>query len=88
MNLIVNKYKLLNALEDLSNWRRELYKGYDNDIKYFCNGKLYNQKDLLEDKSVPRDEHGLIISAKGIYLVSEIIDHIDEILSDVRGLLD
>ena len=38
MNLVVNKYKLLNALEELKSWRRDLYKGYDNEIKYLGNG--------------------------------------------------
>ena len=41
MNLVVNKYKLLSALEELKSWRRDLYKGYDNDIKHLSNGNIY-----------------------------------------------
>ena len=41
INLVVNKYKLLSALEELKSWRRYLYKGYDNDIKHLSNGNIY-----------------------------------------------
>lgn len=88
MNLIVNKNKLVEALEELSNWRRELYKSYDNDIKYVCNGKIYNHKELHEDKSILRDEHGTIKGCKEVYIVNDIIDHIDRILSEVNNLID
>ena len=88
MNLVVNKYKLLSALEELKSWRRDLYKGYDNDIKYLANGNLYSHQELLKDKNIPRDEHGIIKDCKDIYFVDNIIDRIDEILYDVNNFFD
>ena len=88
MNIVTNRYKLIMTLNELSNWRRELYKGYDNKIKYFCNGKLYNEMELYEDESVPRDEHRLITDCHDIYMVDDIIDKIDDILYDVRDILN
>ena len=88
MNLVVNKYKLLSALEELKSWRRYLYKGYDNDIKHLSNGNIYTQQKLLEDINVPRDEHGIIKDCKRIYYVDDIINRIDEILYDVNIFLD
>ena len=88
MNLVVNKYKLLSALEELKSWRRDLYKGYDNDIKHLSNGNIYTQQELLEDINVPRDEHGIIKDCKSIYYVDDIINRIDEILYDVNIFLN
>ena len=88
MKLVVSRHKLVLALEELSRWRRDLCKGYDNNIQYLCEGKLYNQQDMFRNQEIPRDENGFIKDSKTIYEVNDIIDNIDNILYDVKDLLD
>lgn len=32
----------------MKNWRRGLYKGYDNNVRILCNGKLYTHTEFEE----------------------------------------
>lgn len=41
MELITSRHKLISVLDDINDWRRNIYKGYDNNLKILCNGKLY-----------------------------------------------
>jgi len=41
MELVVLRHKMLAVLYELSNWRRNIYKEYDNNLMYLCGGKLY-----------------------------------------------
>ena len=88
MQLVVSRHKLISVLYELSQWRRSLYKGYDNNIKYLCNGKLYNQQDMFKNENRLRDENGFLKDSKTFYEVDDIINNIDSILRDVDDLLD
>ena len=89
MELVLNRHKLLSILEDIKAWRRELYKGYDNNIKYLCNGKLYDFYELEQSRDeLPRDEYGIIKDCQSIYLESDLINKIDDLLYDINYLLD
>lgn len=89
MEIVVSRHKILSVLDDINNWRRELYKGYDNNVRILCDGKLYTYTELEEVwDELPKDEHGLIKDCKYIYLNDDLIDKIDDLLSDVNYLLD
>ncbi len=40
MEIVASRHKMLSVLDDIKNWHRELYKGYDNNVRILCNGKL------------------------------------------------
>ena len=82
INLYVNAYKLLLALEELKEYRRELYKGYSNDVLYLINGYKYEGLDKKTD--VKCDE------GKSIQVIDtdKVIDKIDDILSDIYQFLE
>ena len=89
MELVVSRHKILSVLDDINNWRRELYKGYDNNVRILCNCKLYTYTEFEEAKDeLPKDEHGLINDCKYVYLDNDLIDKIDDLLSSVNYLLD
>ena len=89
MELVSSRHKILSVLDDIKNWRRELYKGYDNILRYLCNGKLYTYTELEEEREkLPKDEHGFLKDCKHVYLKNELIDKIDDLLSDINYLLD
>ena len=88
MKLVVARNKLLSLLYDLKDWRRNLYKGYDNDIRYLCDGKLYNYQEFEDNREkLPRDEHGFIKDCKHVYLEQDLINKIDDLISDVEYLI-
>ena len=89
IELVASRYKLLSVLDDIKNWRRELYKGYDNNLRYLCDGKLYTFTELEKARdALPKDEHGLLKDCKQVYLDDDLIDKIDDLLSEVDYLLD
>ena len=89
MELVVSRHKILSVLDDIKNWRRNLYKGYHNNIRILCNGKLYKYTEFEEAKDeLPKDEHGLLNDCKYVYLDNDLIDKIDDLLSSVNYLLD
>lgn len=89
MEIVVSRHKILSVLDDIKNWRRELYKGYDNNVRILCNGKLYTRTEFEETRDeLPKDEHGLIKDAKHVYLNNDLIDKIDDLLSEINYLLD
>lgn len=89
MELVSSRHKILSVLEDIKNWRRELYKGYDNNVRILCNGKLYTHIEFKKARDeLPKDEHGLIKDFKHVYLDNDLIDKIDDLLSEVNYLLD
>ena len=89
MELVSSRHKILSVLDDIKNQRRELYKGYDNNLRYLCNGKLYTFTELEEVREeLPKDEHGFLKNCKHVYLENELIDKIDDMLSDINYLLD
>lgn len=50
MEIVASRHKILSVLDDIKNWRRELYKGYDNNVRILFNGKLYTYTDILSLK--------------------------------------
>ena len=89
MELVSSRHKILSVLDDIKNWRREIYKGYDNNLRYLYNGKLYTFTELeaARDK-LPKDEHGFLKDCKHVYLENDLIDKIDDLLYEVNYLLD
>lgn len=81
INVIVNRHKLLNALYELSNYRRGLYKGYEpGTIVVKDNKVVYRDNKKLEDYELEGSE-----SFIGDELV---IQKIDTILNDVYDLIN
>ncbi len=35
MEIVASRHKILSVLDDIKNWRRELYKGYDNNVRIY-----------------------------------------------------
>ena len=89
MELIISRYKMLSVLDDIKNWRREIYKGYDNNISILYDGKLYTHMEFeqVRDK-LPKDEYGRVKNCRYIYLQNDLIDKIDDLLYEVNHLLD
>lgn len=88
MELVINRQKMFSVLEDIKNWRRELYKGYDSNIKYLCNGKLYSFEEYIKnEESFPKNEQGFTKDLKMVYTTNELINKIDYFLSEVKHLL-
>ena len=89
MEIVASRHKILSVLNDIKNWRREIYKGYDSNIRYLCNGKIYTSSELEKSKKdLPQDEPGMIKDCKHVYLDNDLIDKIDDLLSEVNYLLD
>ena len=89
MEIVASRYKILSVLEDIKNWRRELCKGYDNNVKLLCNGKLYTYTEFEAARDeLPKDEHGFIKDCKYVYLDNDLINKIDDLLFEVKYLLD
>jgi len=50
---------------------------------------LYTFTELEEAREeLPKDEHGFLKDCKHVYLENELIDKIDDLLSDINYLLD
>ena len=89
MEIVASRHKILSVLNDIKKWRRELYKGYDNNIRILCNGKLYTYTEFEKVRDeLPKDEHGLIKGCKHVYLDNDLIDKIDHLLSEINYLLE
>lgn len=50
MEIVASRDKILSILDDIKNWRRELYKGYDNNIRILCNGNYIHIQNLKKQK--------------------------------------
>lgn len=82
VDLITNRHKLICALYDLDNYRRDLYKGYINNMTYAVDDKIVGKWDDIRDK----DFGDTKITS---YLEDEdVINEIDNILDKVRFLLN
>lgn len=90
MDLVVNRHVMLDALFELKEWRRLLYRNKDyNDGHYLIDNKVYTEKDLMVNKEIEKDEYGCIknISEK-FYYQKELINKLDGILRDIEELLN
>ncbi len=66
-----------------------MYKGYDNNVRILCTGKLYTYTEFEKARDeLPKDEHVLIKDCKHVYLYNDLIDKIDDSLSEINYLLD
>ena len=88
MDLVVNRFNMLLALEELKNWYRDLYNGKCYDGKYLCNGKLYTSKELMEATDVPRDEYGIIKDCEHIFSADDILERINDIIGDMLDFIE
>lgn len=81
INIIINRHKLVYALNELQNYRRSLYKGYEpglviiKDNKVVCkDNKQLEEYNIEGTESLIRDD--------------DIIKRIDNILENVIDLID
>ena len=89
MKLVVSRHQLLLTLDEINNWRREIYKGYDSNLRILCNGKLYTSMEFEEARDkLPKDNRGLVKDVKYVYLDNDLINKIDDLLYDIKDLLD
>lgn len=88
INMIVNRYKLMCAVQELSDFHRKIY-----------NGKIYNEEDYIyvkpdgkvateEDYEQVREE-GKFLEGGTLYLKQEFVENeLDCIINKVEDLLD
>lgn len=79
--LFMNVEKLVNALNDISEFRRDLYKGYYNNFMYMTEGYKYERLDEKIPLDIPKDEE----SKRGSIQVldsDDVINKISEIFRD------
>ena len=81
IQLITNRHTLMKALYDLADYRRNLYKGYNN--KYIIvkdNEVVYKEGQKIKEYDIE--------AAKTYLDDNDVIDKLDDILDQVRHLLD
>ena len=88
INVIVNRYKLISALEDLDTLYRNLYNGkiYDPDnIVYITkDSRIATEEDYKEAQ-----DRGKPLSGLGYYIKQDWIENkLDDILQNVRQTLN
>ena len=83
INLIINRHKLSLLVNELYNFRRDLYKGYVPEGVYIS---------IKDNKVVTAEDRekaeGLIEGTKGYIDDDYVIDEIDRILDNVKGIID
>lgn len=85
IDLIVKRHSLAHALDELKNFRRKLYKGYEPEGSY-----IYIKKDkskVYSDEEV-HDPNYHLEDAKMYIDDTYVLNEIDHILDDVWHLLD
>lgn len=82
VQLVVNRYRMLHTLHELSNFRRELYKGYDNTDTIVVKD---NRVVMRDDKKL--EDYDLEGTKLYIY-DDKIINRLDDILTDVNDILN
>lgn len=84
--LFTNIENLVNALLDLKNWRREIYKGYDlNDTMYMTEGYKYEGLEKKIPIDIKKPEYSVDEDAKPSMAVKSddyILRRIDEIFDE------
>lgn len=82
VNIIVNRHKLMNALLELSNYRKNLYKGYERDAVMVSDNKIIGK---ISDK-IPEEYTNKPIA---FYVEDEAILHeLNRILGPVNDILN
>lgn len=83
LKLIMNKNKMMSAIYELSNYRRELYKygGGHNEIIVNKGSKVLTDEDFRNAKYEVKDNVSYIRE-------QSVIDKLDEILGDLYNLID
>lgn len=86
INIINNRYKLINALYELQSYRRNLYKGYINDTVLIDD----KEKRQITDEEIEKAHlEGKFFEDAHEYLaVNDVIDKIDCILEDINYLIN
>lgn len=81
--VIVNVNKLVSALYDLSQYRRELYK-YEVEGEIYVDEnekKIYTSEEIIPNYDEPKD-------LKQYIKVEEVINKIDDLLSNTQEIID
>lgn len=84
VNLITNRNKMLNALYELSNYRRELYKyggGYNEII-------VNKGTKILTDEDLKNIDYNQIENNVAYIRTQSVIDKLDDIIGDLWRLID
>lgn len=82
INVIVNRHKLMNALFELSCYRRNLYKGYEDNAVMASGDKIIGK--ITEE--VPEEYNDKPVK---VYIEDEaILNELDRILGPVNDILD
>lgn len=87
IDLINNRYKMAYALTQLSNLRRNLYKGYisTNDMIHIRDKEVLTEEDINKEYN----ETGEPVKGTKTFISYDYIEReIDSILEDVYSLLD
>ena len=80
IRLITNIERLVNAIQEIKEFRRSIYKGWNNDSMVMTEGFRWKNLDTKEPIEIPEPEYG----EKGIHVMSEedILKRIDRIFDD------
>ncbi len=77
---VINRNKLICALDEIKNFRTNLYKGFEENIIIVKNDKVINSKEFKTKEDIN--------GTKGYISVSDVIDELDRCLSEVKHLLN
>lgn len=80
INIIVNRHKLVTALYELANLRRNLYKGYANIIVVKDNEIVFKDGRALKEYNTDNTEEYIN--------TDDIINKIDGILEEINSLIN
>ncbi len=80
INIIVNRHKLVTALYELANLRRNLYKGYTNIIVVKDNEIVFKDGRALKEYNTDNTEEYIN--------TDDIINKIDGILEEINSLIN
>ncbi len=80
INIIVNRHKLVTALYELANLRRNLYKGYANIIVVKNNEIVFKDGRALKEYNTDNTEEYIN--------TDDIINKIDGILEEINSLIN
>ena len=79
IELIVNRYKMIGALDELEKYRYDLYNGHCEEVIY-----------VQDDKKIGTDENKTIENVKKTrecIEVKDVLNVLDDILEDVKHLV-
>lgn len=82
INVVANRHKLICAGYDIQQLRRDLYKGYMNDIITVKDNKVITEEDHKKNNYMPLED------AKSYIEIDSVIDKLDQIIDNIYFLLN